>query len=84
MTAPIRTQYTTGYRWYVLCVLAVGYSCNLIDRRVIAILREPIEAEFGATDTQNGLLSGPAFALFYATLGVPMARMADRWSRRCW
>ena len=40
-------------------------------------LIEPIKAEFGATDTQMGFLSGLAFALFYATLGIPVARLAD-------
>ena len=48
----------------------------------MTILLEPIKAEFNATDTQMGLISGLAFALFYATLGVPVARLADRWSRR--
>lgn len=46
----------------------------------MTILLEPIKAEFGATDTQMGLLTGLAFALFYATLDVPIARLADRWS----
>ena len=82
MTTPTHTQYTTGYRWYVLFVLTLGYIFNFIDRQVMTILLEPIKAEFGATDTQMGLLTGLAFALFYATLGVPMARLADRWSRR--
>ena len=77
MTTPTHTQYTTGYRWYVLCVLTLGYIFNFIDRQVMTILLEPIKAEFGATDTQMGLLTGLAFALFYATLGVPMARLAD-------
>ena len=66
----------------MLSVLTLGYIFNFIDRQVMTILLEPIKAEFGATDTQMGLLTGLAFALFYATLGVPMARLADRWSRR--
>ena len=82
MSAPIHTQYSAGYRWYVMCVLTLGYIFNFIDRQVMTILLEPIKAEFGATDTLMGLLTGLAFALFYATLGVPMARLADRWSRR--
>ena len=82
MTAPIHTQFTPAYRWYALCVLTLGYIFNFIDRQVMTILLEPIKAEFGATDTEMGLLTGLAFALFYATLGVPMARLADRWSRR--
>ena len=82
MSAPIHTQFTPTYRWYVLFVLTLGYIFNFIDRQVMTILLEPIKTEFGATDTQMGLLTGLAFALFYATLGVPMARLADRWSRR--
>jgi MFS family permease len=48
----------------------------------MTILLEPIKQEFGASDTAMGLLAGFAFAVFYATLGVPVARLADRWSRR--
>ena len=82
MSSPIHTQFTRGYRWYALFILTLGYIFNFVDRQVMTILLEPIKAEFGATDTQMGLLTGLAFALFYATLGVPMARLADRWSRR--
>lgn len=48
----------------------------------MTILLEPIKAEFGATDTQMGLLTDLAFALFYATLGVPMARLAEAYGWR--
>ncbi len=48
----------------------------------MTILLEPIKEEFGASDTAMGFLTGFAFALFYATLGIPVARLADRWSRR--
>ena len=65
-----------------LALLTLGYVFNFVDRQVMTILIEPIKAEFGATDTQMGFLSGLAFALFYATLGIPVARLADRWSRR--
>jgi MFS family permease len=70
------------YRGYVLALLTLGYVFNFVDRQVMTILLEPIKAEFGASDAQMGLLSGLAFALFYATLGIPVARLADRWSRR--
>lgn len=75
-------QFTPRYRHYVLFILTCGYVLNFVDRQVMTILLEPIKAEFGASDTQMGLISGLAFALFYATLGVPVARLADRWSRR--
>ena len=74
-------QYSASYRNYVLAILTVGYLLNFVDRQVMTILLEPIKAEFGATDTQMGFLSGFAFALFYATIAIPVARIADAWSR---
>ena len=74
--------FSSRYRYYVLALLTLGYVFNFVDRQVMTILIEPIKTEFGASDTQMGLLSGLAFALFYATLGIPVARLADRWSRR--
>lgn len=65
-----------------LLLLALVYIFSYIDRQVIAVLIEPIKHEFGATDTQMGLLSGLAFGLLYAVLGVPVGRLADRYSRR--
>ena len=78
----VSQQFTPRYRNYVLFILTCGYVLNFVDRQIMTILLEPIKAEFGASDTQMGLISGLAFALFYATLGVPVARLADRWSRR--
>ena len=49
---------------------------------ILAILVEPIKAEFALSDTQVGLLTGLAFAFFYATFGIPIARMADVGNRR--
>src|SRR5690606_78693 len=63
-------------------ILFVTYVLNFIDRQLMTILLEPIKQEFGASDTAMGFLTGFAFALFYATLGVPVARLADNWSRR--
>ncbi len=70
------------YRYFVLGVLLVAYVFAFIDRQLMSILLEPIKAEFGVSDTAMGFLTGFAFALFYATLGVPVARLADNWSRR--
>ena len=69
-------------RRYVLALLVVVYTFNFIDRQILAILLPAIKAEFGVTDTILGFLAGSAFALFYATLGVPIALVADRWNRR--
>src|SRR5690606_31980129 len=69
-------------RRYVLALLVVVYTSNFIGRQILAILLPAIKAEFGVTDTILGFLAGSAFALFYATLGVPIALLADRWNRR--
>ena len=76
------TAFSPNYRAYVLFILWITYILNFVDRQLITILLEPIKLEFGASDTAMGFLSGFAFALFYASLGVPVARLADRWSRR--
>jgi predicted MFS family arabinose efflux permease len=71
------------YRNYVLGVLFLAYVANTIDRSsVLAVSLQAIKLDFGATDTQLGLLGGIAFALFYSTLGIPIAAWADRTSRR--
>lgn len=72
----------SGYRHYVLAVLLAAYTLNAFDRSILSLLLEPIRREFGVSDTQLGLLSGLAFALFYSTLAIPIAAIADRWSRR--
>lgn len=61
-----------------LCVLLIVYILNFLDRQILNILAEPIKDELGLSDTQLGLLAGPAFAVFYAVLGIPIARYADR------
>lgn len=70
-----------GYRHYVLFILVIGYVINVVDRTIMGILIEPIRREFDLSDTQLGFLGGIAFALFYATLGIPIASLADRTSR---
>lgn len=69
-------------RRYALGVLVVVYTFNFVDRQILAILLPAIRAEFGVDDWVLGFLAGSAFALFYATLGVPIAMLADRWNRR--
>ena len=65
-----------------MVILAIVYMFNFIDRQILAILLPAIRDEFMVSDTILGLLAGTAFALFYATLGVPIALLADRWNRR--
>jgi predicted MFS family arabinose efflux permease len=71
-----------GYKWYTVGVLTAVYASSHVDRQIMAILLEPIKIELGATDTQMGFLVGLTFAIFYATLGMPIAMLADRVNRR--
>jgi len=73
--------FSSAYKRYVLGLLLVVYASNFLDRQILAILLQPIKQDMGLSDTQLGLLSGIAFALFYATLGIPLARWADKHNR---
>ncbi|MBA4748870.1 MAG: MFS transporter [Sphingopyxis sp.] len=64
----------------MMWVLLLVYILNFLDRQILNILAEPIKAELKLSDTQLGLLAGPAFAVFYAVLGIPIARYSDRGS----
>lgn len=69
------------YAWYVLIVLVIVYVFNFIDRTILSILAEEIKADIGITDAQLGFLYGTAFSVFYAVFGIPLARLADVWTR---
>ena len=70
------------YVRYVLGLLFVVNVFNFIDRQILAILLEPIKEDLGVSDSAMGFLTGVAFALFYTAAGIPIARRADRGSRR--
>ncbi|MEC8834532.1 MAG: MFS transporter [Pseudomonadota bacterium] len=69
-------------RRYVLAVLVLVFASSHVDRQIMGILGQPIKESLALTDTQLGLMTGLMFALFYATLGMPMAMWADRGNRR--
>jgi MFS family permease len=71
-----------GSRGYVLALLTATAALNFVDRQILGVLLEPIGREFALPDSLLGLLSGIAFAAFYAVLGVPIATLADRLNRR--
>ncbi|MCY4477583.1 MAG: MFS transporter [Gammaproteobacteria bacterium] len=70
------------YRRYVLGLLLAVMTLNYADRYVIGILLPQIKSDLALTDTQIGFITGAAFTVFYALLGVPIASLADRRSRR--
>ena len=77
-----QTESQFGGRAYVLAILTLVYTFNHIDRQILLILVEPIKAELQISDSAIGLLTGFAFAIFYATFGIPIAMWADRGNRK--
>ena len=73
---------SNSYRNYALGMLTLVYVFNFVDRQLLVILQESIKKELHLSDTQLGLLSGFTFAIFYVTLGIPIARYADKRNRR--
>jgi len=68
-------------RYYVLGVLSLISFFNYMDRNILRVLMEPIKGDLKISDTQMGLLVGFSFAVVYASLGIPLARLADKHSR---
>jgi MFS family permease len=69
--------------WGMVVLLMAAYVFSYTDRVILSILVEPIKADLELSDGQIGLLLGPAFAIFYATMGLPFGWLADRY-RRTW
>jgi MFS family permease len=74
---------SSRHGWSLTLLLTIAYILSYVDRSILGLLIEPIKADIALSDEQMGLLIGPAFALFYATIGLPMGWLADR-SRRTW
>jgi MFS family permease len=71
-----------SYSWYVVFVLSVCGIVAFIDRQIINLLVEDIKLDLGVTDVDISLLQGLAFAMFYATVAIPLGRLADSVNRR--
>lgn len=70
------------HRRYVLFLLTIVYALNFIDRQILVVLQESIKIDMGLSDAQLGLLTGFAFAIFYVSVGIPIARWADSGNRK--
>jgi len=70
-----------AYKRYVLSALTVVYTLNYLDSNLMTLFLQPIKEDLRLSDTQLGFVTGIAFGLFYATMGVPIARWADRGNR---
>lgn len=67
--------------WFAVGVLLAAYAVSFLDRQILTLLVQPIKLDLGITDTEIGILQGPAFGLFYATMGLPLGWLADRTHR---
>src|SRR5262245_33894719 len=81
-SVPRAHDFSTAYKVYILLLLFLLYVSNYADRMILSVLMPAIKAEFQVSDAAMGFLAGTAFAIFYATLGVPIALMADRGNRK--
>lgn len=77
-----RAPQSRPYKGWALFLLFLTYTSSYVDRSIIGILQEPIKHELGLSDGQLGILGGLSFALFYTTLAIPIARLAERYSRK--
>ena len=75
-------KFSSAMRAYTVGLLTLIWSANYLDRQIFAILLQSIKVEMALSDTQLGLVSGLAFALFYTTFGLPLAYLADRAKRK--
>jgi len=73
---------TPGRSAYALVLLTLVYGFNIADRFVVSTLLEPIRIDLQLTDASIALITGVALALFYVSVGLPVARIADRANRR--
>jgi MFS family permease len=80
--SPLNAAHAMRNRWYVLGVLTIVYALNIADRFSISTLIEPIRLEMRLSDSGVAFLTGVALAVFYVTVGIPIATLADRISRR--
>lgn len=77
----VPTSKDIAYRNYLLTVLLLVLSFNYVDRLALGLVMQDIKTDLSLSDTQLGLLTGIAFALFYSVMGIPIARWADRGNR---
>ena len=78
---PMTEDFTRGYRAWMLFMLMLMNVLNLADRQGLAAIAPVLKRDLGLTDTQLGVIQGLGFAIFYTLMGLPIARLAERFSR---
>ncbi|WP_460551154.1 spinster family MFS transporter [Ferruginibacter profundus] len=75
-------KFTKQYKYLVLVLLTCMHCLSVVDRQILVILQESIKKDLHLTDTQLGLLTGFTFGIFFIVMGIPIARMADKFNRK--
>lgn len=75
-------SWNPGAAWYAVGVLTLANICGFVDRQILSLLVVPLRRDLAITDTQVSILMGLSFTVFYTVMGLPIARLADRHSRR--
>jgi predicted MFS family arabinose efflux permease len=76
------TQHSVAYAWYVTFILTACYTLSFMDSKIPFILVQFIKKDLALTDTEMGILAGPAFSLTYALCTMPLAKLSDRFTRK--
>ena len=79
--APATEWPSERYGWWVTFTLLVGFTFSFVDRQVLNLLVEPIQADLQISDTQISFLQGFAFVITYVAMSVPIGRLVDRFNR---
>ncbi|MBR0858050.1 spinster family MFS transporter [Bradyrhizobium liaoningense] len=82
LEAETKVVHGTWYAWYAVILLTGCYTLAFVDSKIPFILIEAIKADLALTDTQLGIIAGPAFSLVYAIGALPIAKLSDRISRK--
>jgi MFS family permease len=75
------SSHATAQAWYALSILITAVLLAYVDRQIISLLVDAIRRDLALSDTQIGLLQGPAFAFFYAGAAIPLGWVVDKRNR---
>ncbi len=78
---PGASRWWTGHQITVLTLLLLASVFNYVDRQIMPVLQELVKEDLSLSDSQLGMITGPAFAIFYSLAGLPIARLAERFNR---
>ena len=67
---------------WIIFLLSLSALFAAFDQQAFSVLLVPIQKDLKVSDAAMGALTGTSFAVVYAVLALPLARLADRTNRR--